>query len=342
MVVKVFTAVYEFGSDEGGKCPLGYYCEAGTLHPTPCPMGTYGADTKLVDAAGCTACKSGFYCDELGLTEETLDARNKQCDAGYFCTEGSETPYPEDGTSGNKCPVGHYCPTQSSEATECAAGTYETRTGSDECQTCPEGFYCPGPATTTPIECEQGYCAEGVAIWTVCPDGYYGNSTITQMKNIDDCMICPEGKYCQDGVIKGDCSAGYFCDFKATAANDISKACPKGHYCDAGTDLPTRCDEGLYTLDLGSKSVKDCIPCQPGYYCIVNDSEMRACPTGHYCTAVTTDPTPCRKGQYQPDKYAYKSQQCIDCPIGFFCDSIGIEDYALWPCPAGKYCTEIA
>ena len=44
MSVATYTAsAYEFGSTDGGKCPLGYYCEAGTLHPTPCPMGTYGA-----------------------------------------------------------------------------------------------------------------------------------------------------------------------------------------------------------------------------------------------------------------------------------------------------------
>ena len=68
---------------------------------------------------------------------------------------------------------------------------------------------------------------------------------------------------------------------------------------------------------------------------------MRPCPTGHYCTSITTDPTPCRRGQYQPDKYAERSQQCIDCPIGYYCDGIGIEDYSLWPCPKGKYCTDL-
>ena len=74
------------------------------------------------------------------------------------------------------------------------------------------------------------------------------------MRTSEDCITCPEGKYCQDGIIKGDCAAGYFCDFGATAQTDFDKICPRGHYCDAGTDLPTRCDEGLYTLDVGAKS----------------------------------------------------------------------------------------
>ena len=83
-----FTAEYEFGADDGGQCPAGHYCEAGTLSPTPCPVGTYSDTTQNDNIDDCIACPGGFYCDEVGLTTQIINARNKKCDAGYFCVQG--------------------------------------------------------------------------------------------------------------------------------------------------------------------------------------------------------------------------------------------------------------
>lgn len=78
----------------------------------------------------------------------TLD-ENQYCDAGYYCEAGSDVPNPEltpaigDPTGqGNICQKGFYCPKGSATPTQCAAGTYEPRTGSAECQECPAGYYC--------------------------------------------------------------------------------------------------------------------------------------------------------------------------------------------------------
>ena len=287
-----------------------------------------------------------------------LESRNKICDAGYYCAGGATKPHPEDPSTegGGKCTAGHYCPAGSSEETKCEGGFYETRDGSDACQECPEGYYCNGadPAaytvsdtstwlgTQTPVECSSdtllGYCPAGSIVPEPCPAGRFSNSTLTRMVSIDDCVFCPEGKYCTGGIISGDCSAGFFCDFGAEMAEDPAKACPKGHYCPAGTPLPIRCDEGWYNPQTEGKSYKDCRPCEAGYYCIENDSVSRPCPVGHFCSALTTDPTPCRPGTYQPDKEKTSSEDCKPCPEGYFCDSYGIGDYEKWPCPTGHYC----
>lgn len=34
-------------------------------------------------------------------------------------------------------------------------------------------------------------------------------------------------------------------------------------------------------------------------------------------------------------------EDCIACPIGYFCDSAGIGDYEKWPCPIGAYCDKV-
>jgi hypothetical protein len=57
---------------------------------------------------------------------------------------------------------------------------------------------------------------------------------------------------------------------------------------------------------------------------------------------LTTDPTPCRPGYYQPDKEKSQNEDCIPCPIGYFCDAYGIGDYNKWECPVGHYCDEVA
>ena len=260
-------------------------------------------------------------------------SRNKICDVGYYCvggttanTAGATTPHPnveaDKDTIGYICQPGTYCPANSHTPIFCPGGEFETREGSDECQECPEGYYCNGDETATsvayiagtpstylgtqiPLECSDtdgfiGYCPSGSIIPELCPAGRFSNSTLTKMVSIEDCVYCPEGKYCDgvEGTITGDCLAGYFCDFGATLMGDISKICPKGHYCPAGTNLPIRCDEGWYYPATGAESYKDCRPCEAGFYCIENDSVSRSCPVGHYCSAITTEPTPCRAGTY--------------------------------------------
>lgn len=93
----------------------------------------------------------------------------------------------------------------------CPDGTYETRHGSQECQACPEGFYC---QKSKRIDCVDGYCPSGSSAPVACPEGYHSNGN-TKLTNEKECAYCPAGKYCSKGKIAGPCAAGYYCDFGA-------------------------------------------------------------------------------------------------------------------------------
>lgn len=264
---------------------------------------------------------------------------DQYCDAGYFCTVGSDIPNPIDleATKGDQCQPGYYCPTGSAEPTLCVAGTYEPRIASDECQECPIGYYCE-EGCFKPIECQEGYCPAGSSAPTLCEDGTYGSESLKKLESADDCPYCPNGRYCNSGFDQGDCDAGYFCDFGAIAWRDGDKECPAGHYCPSGTDLPIRCPETLYYAGTGATNVGFCAPCQAGYYCLDNDSVSRVCPKGHFCTEKTKEPVPCWEGTYNPYKRQSASTDCMICPAGAACNSRGIDDYTRHMCPAGHYC----
>ena len=99
---------YTLGSLISGPCPEGYYCLAGTESPEPCPVGTYGNTAGFSQLSDCLACPAGRYCDEKGL--DTTAISNKLCTAGYHCISGASTPAPRDGTTGQICDAGKYCP----------------------------------------------------------------------------------------------------------------------------------------------------------------------------------------------------------------------------------------
>lgn len=156
----------------------------------------------------CVNCSPGRYCLESGNDTTTAD-----CQAGYYCVSKAEIPNPTgtdaiindtkkvnflvfkiqysymihypwffiilwilvltDGTTGDVCPIGHYCPTGSSTPQPCSSSTYMNHTGAAACYTCPQGYFCTSGSTADP--CPQGY---------YCPIG-----TGTDKKP------CPVGKY---------------------------------------------------------------------------------------------------------------------------------------------------
>ena len=50
-------------------------------------------------------CSGGMFCQFAGLAEPT-----DNCSAGSYCSARATTPKPTDGTTGNICPPGFYCP----------------------------------------------------------------------------------------------------------------------------------------------------------------------------------------------------------------------------------------
>ena len=45
-------------------CPENTFCPANAEEPSPCPGGTYHADTGKVDQDSCLSCDAGFFCPE--------------------------------------------------------------------------------------------------------------------------------------------------------------------------------------------------------------------------------------------------------------------------------------
>jgi len=78
---------------------------------------------------------------------------------------------------------------------------------------------------------------------------------------------------------------------------------------------------------VGARSLADCIPCKPGYYCLGQDSTdaTSLCAAGYYCTGGTInyieDPTDgyvnagiALEGYYAPEG----SSEPIKCPEGHY------------------------
>ncbi|CAG5113265.1 Oidioi.mRNA.OKI2018_I69.chr2.g7385.t1.cds [Oikopleura dioica] len=344
--------------DTGTICPKGSFCPPGSTEAIPCPVGTYGNATGLHYQHNCKPCEPGKYCPSTGLT----DADQIQCSRGYYCPLGTiyEKQFPcEAGTYSDvgtecqrkapdafdwvnviscnlecqicdagsycpaatestqvtslKCPSGHYCPegTMSKFQFPCQNGTYNEF----------EGKYSPNDC----IKCTEGHwCGEGTTNPTPCPDGrYYKNDTsLIGARNVDECDLCPGGKYCTTtGSSDCDpgtysrpgqtsckpCVAGSYCPTgtsEKAMLNDLicpaGKFCPEGSenalldceegfYCPKGTDQQLKCFPGTYNTQRGKAEASDCVQCDAGYYCTegmatspISNASM-LCDEGYYC-----------------------------------------------------------
>ena len=69
-------------------------------------------------------CDGGYYCASAGLSKVT-----DQCKEGYYCSRNASVNNPTDKTTGDICPIGHYCPRGSDRPWPCQNGTYMNQTG---------------------------------------------------------------------------------------------------------------------------------------------------------------------------------------------------------------------
>lgn len=120
----------------------------------------------------------------------------KECPKGYYCEKGIKRPCPA-GYNGNAnnltektclglCPLGYYCPLNTSEPIPCPSGTFSNILGSEteECQgLCNPGYYCPeGSIISTQEPCatnftmkDKVYCPEGTKIRKWVEKNYYAD-----------------------------------------------------------------------------------------------------------------------------------------------------------------------
>ena len=103
----------------GVPCPRGQYCVEGTPSPENCPPGSFGNATGLRKKDECTPCTEGMYCDNAGLKQPA-----GYCDPRYYCTGRSQSPKPNDTTTGGPCSPGHYCPIGSAKPLPCVVSVF--------------------------------------------------------------------------------------------------------------------------------------------------------------------------------------------------------------------------
>ena len=143
------------------------------------------------------------------------------------------------------CPIGYYCPANTTAPIGCSPGSYANTTGQSfaawlpcrlllifmhctaSCSSCPPGFYCPsstGDFTQHP--CPGGYwCSSGQSSGTVnpCPAGTY--SVTVGLSQASQCASCPPGKYCGTSALpapSGNCTGGYYCTGGSTTPTPSS------------------------------------------------------------------------------------------------------------------------
>ena len=102
------------------------------------------------------------------------------------------------------------------------------------------------------------------------------------------CLPCLPGQFCEASGLQeptGACHAGYLC--RSAAKTPQPELCPAGHFCVNGTINETACPSGTMRHSTGGKSLADCRPCNPGYYC--SDTGLTRtsgeCKSGYYCPA---------------------------------------------------------
>jgi hypothetical protein len=84
-------------------CPAGHFCGDNQNFPYGqlCPNGTYSDLAGLKSASECQQCPTKYYC----LAGKVID----QCNAGYICLQGANSPTPVNSSGAFPCPLGYYC-----------------------------------------------------------------------------------------------------------------------------------------------------------------------------------------------------------------------------------------
>ncbi len=354
-------------SDEvtfGDLCEAGHYCPEGSGGGIPCPSSTFSSARGLTTESDCTPCPPGMHCNTSGLI-----APSGVCDSGYFCIGGALFGNPNDGITGDACPVGHFCDAGTATPIPCESGTYTNATGFGACLACPSGHFCHLNSTVEPEICPLGfYCPGGNGLdYDACPIGTLGIRNGLSLKS--QCIPCPGGHYCDAVSLtspSGVCEPGYFCLSGAISPRPLSSAingpCPAGFYCPLNSTSPTPCPARTYSPSAFNSEIENCLSCDPGmhcnssglvtpsglcsegYFCTngsstafpINSSNGDICPGGHFCIEGSSAPRECLPGTYANNTGL---SSCLTCLAGFYCEANTI-DPTLFPCPSGHYCPQ--
>lgn len=327
-------------TENNHKCPTGHFCVQGATSKSQCLAGTF---QNSFAQSSCKDCPPGYYCGNSGLS-----APDGPCDAGSMCYGGATTAAPTDGTTGEVCPIGAFCEAGSAKSVTCADGTKSTATGLAVCTNCDAGTWCTG---SVEYACpSRRYCVAGSVRGQICDAGTYNDGSVANLTQASDCSSCPARYYCIDGIAGSDfCEAGYICGGGATSptqtgvfGTDTNYICPEGRYClKAGatnTNGPTTCSDSKYTYGTGNDALDDCLSCAAGTYCPTTSFSPFACPAGSFCIRGSTTHTQCPINTVRTTTNAEYERHCAQCPLGFFCNAVGLATTTGADCSTGKFC----
>lgn len=348
-------------------CPAGTWSnitKAGRMSDClPCPPGRY-CDLWGMGGGGLESlplCGVGYYCPSPDGALEVVDViRNFSQPDWTAIVAGVSSIFLPIGQSavepiGHICPAGHACPTGSWAPDPCCdvpdnytsthltCSLYQPDEGRGICLKCPASLMCIQPYegagwSREAVACPKNYYCNYGKQPVLCPDGYYGHRI--NLTDVEECTICPSGKWCTGGEIKGDCLAGHICSAGAVCAapgmhvecpNAIvfvegsrkvwNSRCPAGSYCPEGTPNPIECPAGTYLSNTSDswpgRYICDCIHCAPGEMCKVGSPEPEPCPQGYFCLGT----------------YASSLDPLVDCASNTSCGVYSLPT----PCPGGTY-----
>ena len=276
--------------DESTPPLRGYTCKQNVHQPCElCPEGYYCQDKDVMLPCG----GNDVYCP-LGSVQPTPGTQ------GYY-TIGLEE---EKTYSEQQCEAGFFC----EEGVK---------------KVCPQGYQCPTPGLSSPIECGDlsVYCEEGSVEPTPVLKGYYsiGGTNTTRTAQV----IAPLGYYATNGLVL-PCHEGHYGSKPGLSDSDsCSGTCEKGWYCPPASISSRQiacggenqyCPQGSFTpkkVQLGHYTSKEEDACRPGTY-RTPDASGDVDVSSIMTSRIDGICTPCHEGTY---KYLSGDDisLCLDC-----------------------------
>ena len=138
---------------------------------------------------------------------------------------------------------------------------------------CGSGYVClEGASSPTPSDGRTGF---------ICPVGQFCAS----VGGITRAIPCAHGYYAKsEGLLECDpCPAGTYCPDRGSSQTEV---CPPGYYCPSASSAPTPCPAGTASAASGKGNVNECLPCEPGSYCLTPGSGVPTgpCAAGFVCS----------------------------------------------------------
>jgi hypothetical protein len=141
------------------------------------------------------------------------------------------------------------------------------------------------------------------------------------------------------------CKAGYYCLVASgdilgyTTEDPYTQLCEPGYYCPEGIPDHMPCVSS-YTDLYGADICKDC----PGGYTCTTTSRTMCHPEldslrSFYCPQNLMDLVYCNAGTYNVIPGSSSSEDCVDCPPGYYCPNSDAATDKILPCSAGFFCS---